>query len=94
MVIIILYSEKFIINIFLYKAENPIFWNDALEARLCELYMKDNVVDIFWGQPAEESLPVRRTDRYPYESGGGHQAGTGGDRRGNDPRTGGTHSVV
>ncbi|UZO27625.1 uncharacterized protein OCT59_019815 [Rhizophagus irregularis] len=33
-----------------------IFWNDALETRLCELYMKDDVVDIFWGQPVEESI--------------------------------------
>ncbi|RGB31725.1 hypothetical protein C1646_763704 [Rhizophagus diaphanus] len=35
---------------------NSIFWNDALETRLCELYMKDDVVDIFWGQPVEESI--------------------------------------
>ncbi|CAB4412695.1 unnamed protein product [Rhizophagus irregularis] len=35
---------------------NSIFWSDALEARLCELYGRDDVVDIFWGQPVEERL--------------------------------------
>ncbi|RIA93089.1 hypothetical protein C1645_722869, partial [Glomus cerebriforme] len=34
--------------------EEPIFWSDALESRLCELYMSNDVVDIFWGQPIEE----------------------------------------
>ncbi|GBC53011.2 kinase-like domain-containing protein [Rhizophagus irregularis DAOM 181602=DAOM 197198] len=36
------------------EAKDSIFWSDALETRLCELYMKDDVVDIFWGQPIEE----------------------------------------
>ncbi|PKC14595.1 HCP-like protein [Rhizophagus irregularis] len=36
------------------EAKDSIFWSNALETRLCELYMKDDVVDIFWGQPIEE----------------------------------------
>jgi hypothetical protein len=36
------------------EVRNSIFWSDALEARLCDLYMKDDVVDIFWGRPIEE----------------------------------------
>ncbi|RIA78912.1 hypothetical protein C1645_842076 [Glomus cerebriforme] len=36
--------------------ESSIFWSDALEARLCELYIKDDVVDIFWGRPIEDHL--------------------------------------
>ncbi|RHZ68386.1 hypothetical protein Glove_295g46 [Diversispora epigaea] len=35
----------FLIDIF----EN-IHWNDNLEKRLCQLYIKEDVVDIFWGQ--------------------------------------------
>ncbi|CAB5345824.1 unnamed protein product [Rhizophagus irregularis] len=38
------------------EVNNSIFWSDALETRLCELYMKDDVVDIFWGRPVEENL--------------------------------------
>ncbi|CAB4483569.1 unnamed protein product [Rhizophagus irregularis] len=36
------------------EVKDSIFWSDALEARLCELYMKDDVIDIFWGRPIEE----------------------------------------
>ncbi|CAB4392447.1 unnamed protein product [Rhizophagus irregularis] len=36
------------------EVKDSIFWSDALETRLCELYMKDDVIDIFWGRPIEE----------------------------------------
>ncbi|GBB96774.1 hypothetical protein RclHR1_02830010 [Rhizophagus clarus] len=48
-----IFDEPDIPNI---KISNLTFWSDALETRLCELYMKDDVVDIFWGQPIEEHL--------------------------------------
>ncbi|PKY53825.1 hypothetical protein RhiirA4_499668 [Rhizophagus irregularis] len=38
------------------EIKGSIFWSDALEARLCELYMKDDVIDIFWGRPIEDHL--------------------------------------
>ncbi|GBB96769.1 hypothetical protein RclHR1_02830005 [Rhizophagus clarus] len=47
------------------EVRNSIFWSNALEARLCELYMKDDVVDIFWGRPVEEHL-VGSTTWYVY----------------------------
>ena len=34
---------------------DTIFWSDELEARLCELYVRDDVADIFWGRRAEEN---------------------------------------
>ncbi|GBB96397.1 hypothetical protein RclHR1_27420002, partial [Rhizophagus clarus] len=43
------------------EANDSIFWSDELEARLCELYMKDDVIDIFWGQPIEEYLASSTT---------------------------------
>jgi hypothetical protein len=36
------------------EAKDFISWSDALEAYLCELYIKDDVSDIFWGQTTEE----------------------------------------
>ncbi|UZO27634.1 uncharacterized protein OCT59_019824 [Rhizophagus irregularis] len=38
------------------EIKGSIFWSDALEARLYELYMKDDVIDIFWGRPIEDHL--------------------------------------
>ncbi|PKY44958.1 hypothetical protein RhiirA4_515296 [Rhizophagus irregularis] len=38
------------------EVKNSIFWSDALEVRLCELYMKNDVIDIFWGRLVEEHL--------------------------------------
>ncbi|CAG8645819.1 1236_t:CDS:1 [Paraglomus brasilianum] len=29
-------------------------WSDSLESRLCQLYARDNIVDIFWGQNLKE----------------------------------------
>ena len=29
-------------------------WNDSLESYLCQLYMRDDIVDIFWGQNLKE----------------------------------------
>ncbi|PKC66201.1 hypothetical protein RhiirA1_460048 [Rhizophagus irregularis] len=52
-----------------------IFWSNALETRLCELYMKDDVIDIFWGCPVEEHFEnstkwniyvITRGLYYPY----------------------------
>ncbi|GET01360.1 kinase-like domain-containing protein [Rhizophagus clarus] len=57
------------------EVKNSIFWSDALEARLCELYMKDDVIDIYWGRPVEENLSgstkwniyvITRGLYYPY----------------------------
>ncbi|CAG8470819.1 459_t:CDS:2 [Scutellospora calospora] len=36
------------------KALTKPLWGNMLENRLCELYTKDNVVDIFWGRSVEE----------------------------------------
>ncbi|RGB31588.1 hypothetical protein C1646_255536 [Rhizophagus diaphanus] len=48
------------------EVSNSIFWSNALEARLCELYMKDDVVDIFWGQPVENHL-IGSTNWHVYK---------------------------
>ncbi|RIA94975.1 hypothetical protein C1645_817348 [Glomus cerebriforme] len=40
---------------------NSIFWSDALETRLCELYMKDDIVDIFWGRLIENHIAESTT---------------------------------
>ncbi|PKY58232.1 hypothetical protein RhiirA4_479975, partial [Rhizophagus irregularis] len=57
------------------EVKDSIFWSDALENRLCELYMKDDVIDIFWGRPVEEHFEnntkwniyaITRGLYYPY----------------------------
>ncbi|RIA94974.1 hypothetical protein C1645_817347 [Glomus cerebriforme] len=40
---------------------NSICWSDVLEARLCELYMKDDIVDIFWGRLIEDHIAESTT---------------------------------
>ncbi|CAI2177988.1 847_t:CDS:2 [Funneliformis geosporum] len=35
-------------------------WNDSLESRLCQLYARDNIVDIFWGQNLKEDDAIWR----------------------------------
>ncbi|UZO27631.1 uncharacterized protein OCT59_019821 [Rhizophagus irregularis] len=54
---------------------DSILWSDAIETRLCELYIKDDVIDIFWGRPVEEHFEnstkwniyvITRGLSYPY----------------------------
>ncbi|GES83010.1 PLP-dependent transferase [Rhizophagus clarus] len=49
-------EEKMLVNRKV-RVENSIFWSDALETRLCELYLRDDIVDIFWGHPFNEQHP-------------------------------------
>ncbi|CAB4442911.1 unnamed protein product [Rhizophagus irregularis] len=57
------------------QVKDSIFWSDALETRLCELYMKHDVIDIFWGCSVEEHFEnntkwniyvITRGLYYPY----------------------------
>lgn len=31
-----------------------VLWSESLESRLCQLYVRNNIVDIFWGQNLKE----------------------------------------
>lgn len=49
---ILRFANNILLSSFNTEIKNSIFC-DALEA---ELYMKDDIIDIFWGQPIEERL--------------------------------------
>jgi hypothetical protein len=60
------FANNILLDLLNTEVSNSIFWSDALETRLCELYMKDDVIDIFWGRPAVKEHLVDSTTWHVY----------------------------